>query len=265
MATAGHDPADYQTVTFEVSDHIATITLNRPHKLNAFNQQMTDEIAEIWARVRDDDDIRVAVLQANGDRAFCTGVDVGEGPWWTHLSRFNQRDPGVFLGPKQHRVWKPVICALHGMVAGGAMYFVNESDIVICADDTVFFDPHANAGIVSALEPMGMLARGIPLGEVLRWALTGSEERITASSAYRIGIVSEVTSRAQLRSAAQSLAREIAGRRPEAIQGTVRAIWESLEMSPSLAQRTGLSYTQIGNPGAGRSDSRANKREPRLR
>ena len=48
------------------------------------------------------------------------------------------------LGPKQHRVWKPVITAVHGMAAGGAMYFINESDIVICSDDATFFDPHAN-------------------------------------------------------------------------------------------------------------------------
>lgn len=133
--------SQYTTVEFEVADHIATITLNRPDRLNCFNETMANEMAEIWGRVRDDDDIRVAVLQANGDRAFCTGVDVSEGAWWTHINRFNQEDPGVLLGPKQHRVWKPVVCALHGMVAGGAMYFVNESDIVICSDDTTFFDP----------------------------------------------------------------------------------------------------------------------------
>jgi acyl-CoA synthetase (AMP-forming)/AMP-acid ligase II/enoyl-CoA hydratase/carnithine racemase len=255
----------YQTVEFVVSTHVATITLNRPDRLNCFNETMANEMADIWKRVRDEDDIHVAVLQANGDRAFCTGVDVGEGAWWTHINRFNQEDPGVLLGPKQHRVWKPVVCALHGMVAGGAMYFVNESDIVICSDDTTFFDPHANAGIVSALEPMGMLARGIPLGEVLRWALTGSDERMTADSALRTGIVTEVVARAELRERAQQLAAEIAGRRPEAIQGTVRAIWESLDMTPSIALRTGLSYTQIGNPGSGRTDSRKNKRSPRLR
>ncbi|MBA4022658.1 MAG: fatty-acid--CoA ligase [Gordonia sp.] len=257
--------SQYTTVEFEVTDHIATITLNRPDRLNCFNESMANEMAEIWGRVRDDDDIRVAVLQANGDRAFCTGVDVSEGAWWTHINRFNQEDPGVLLGPKQHRVWKPVVCALHGMVAGGAMYFVNESDIVICSDDTTFFDPHANAGIVSALEPMGMLARGIPLGEVLRWALIGSDERMTADSALRTGIVTEITSRPELRDRAQQLAAEIAGRRPEAIQGTVRAIWESLDMTPSTALRTGLSYTQIGNVGSGRSDSRKNKRTPRFR
>jgi len=264
-AQAQSTETQYETVEFEVSEHIATITLNRPDRLNCFNETMANEIAEIWGRVRDDDDIHVAVLQANGDRAFCTGVDLAQGAWWTHINRFNQEDPGVLLGPKQHRVWKPVVCALHGMVAGGAMYFVNESDIVICSDDAAFFDPHANGGMVSALEPMGMLTRGVPLGDVLRWALIGSEERMTAETALRTGIVTEITSRDELRHRAQELATEIAGRRPEAIQGTVRAIWESLDMTPSVALRRGLSYTQVGNVGSGRTDSRKNKRSPRFR
>ena len=55
-------------------------------------------------------------------------------------------------------MWKPVVCAVQGMCAGGGQYLVNESDIVICSEDATFFDPHANASIVSALEPIGMLA-----------------------------------------------------------------------------------------------------------
>lgn len=263
--TATNEVSGFETIEFEVVDHIATITLNRPDRLNCFNEAMANDMVAAWTRVRDDDDIRVAVLRANGERAFCTGVDLSEGPWWAHLNRWNQEDPGIDLGPKQHRVWKPVVCAVHGMAAGGAMYFINESDIVICSEDATFFDPHANSGIVSALEPIGMLARGIPVGEVLRWALLGSDERMTADTALRAGIVSEVTPGAELRERAHQLATEIAGRRPEAIQGTVRAIWESLDMNPSTALRNGLSYTQIGNQGEGRSDSRQNKRAPRYR
>jgi enoyl-CoA hydratase/carnithine racemase len=260
-----NDRPAYSTIEFTVAEHVATLTLNRPESLNAFNQKMSEEVADAWARVRDDDGIHAAVLRANGERAFCTGVDVSEGAWWSHLNAWNQQDPGVLLGPKQHRVWKPVVCAVQGMAAGGAMYFLNEADIVICARDATFFDPHANGGIVSALEPIGMLARGVALGEVLRWALTGSEERMTAQTALRTGIVSEITEPEELWERAAQLAGEIAARRPEAVQGTVRAIWEALEMFPSMALRNGLSYTQIGNSGPGRADARANKRAPRLR
>jgi enoyl-CoA hydratase/carnithine racemase len=253
------------TVLVEVDAHVATITLNRPDRLNAFNRRMTEEVAEFWARVRDDDDIHVAVLRAAGDRAFCTGLDMVDGPWWSDQNVWNQEDPGTLLGPKQHRVWKPVIAAVHGMVAGGGMYFLNEADIVICSEDATFFDPHANGGMVSALEPMGMLRRGVPLGDVLRWALTGNEERITAATALRLGLVTEVVERAALWPAARALADEIAGRRPQAVQGTVRAIWESLDQPPSAAQRHGLAFAQIGNLGREKGLPGGERREKRFR
>jgi E-phenylitaconyl-CoA hydratase len=259
------DLPDPTTIEFDVTEHVATVTLNRPDKMNCFNERMAAEIVAAWARVRDDDDIHVAVLRANGERAFCTGIDVSKGAWWAHLPIFNQEDPGARLGPKAHKVWKPVIAALHGMVAGGAMYFVNECDFAICAETTTFFDPHVNTGIVSALEPMGMLSMGVPYGEVMRWALLGSDERLTAQTAQRIGLVTEVVPYDQLRDRAAQLAGEIAARRPRGVQGTVRAMWEARDLLPSLRQQHGLSYTHLGNAGAGRSDSRTNKRTPRFR
>ncbi|HWF17181.1 MAG TPA: enoyl-CoA hydratase/isomerase family protein [Acidimicrobiales bacterium] len=239
-----------ETIEFDVADKVATITLNRPDSLNSFNEAMALDLKWAWETIRDTDDIHCAVLQSNGDRAFCTGMDVkAGGEWFTLDNPWNSFDPGMALAPKiRHRVWKPVVTAVHGLCAGGAMYFLNESDIIICSDDAVFFDPHANVGIVSALEPIGMLHRGVPLGDVLRWALMGNEERVTAATALRIGLVTEVLPRAGLRDRAREIALSIAARDPKAIQGTVRAIWESLEMPRAVALHNGLSYTQIGNP-----------------
>lgn len=236
-------------ITFEVDEHVATITLDRPEAMNSFDDAMAREIAWAWETVRDTDDIHVAVLQANGDRAFCTGVDIkGGATWFMKDNVWNSFDPGITLSPKfHHRCWKPVVTAVHGLCAGGAQYFLNESDIIVCSDDAEFFDPHANGGIVSALEPIGMLARGVPAGDVLRWALMGTEERITAETALRIGLVTEVVPRSELRSRARSIADSIAARAPKPIQGTVRAIWESMELPRSAALHNGLSYTQIGN------------------
>jgi enoyl-CoA hydratase/carnithine racemase len=236
----------YETIIVEVADHIATVTLNRPDKLNAFNQQMCDEFEHLWNAIRLDDDVRVIVLQANGERAFCTGVDVREG---IDLAPnvWSQRDPGVQLGPKYNKVWKPLVTALHGMVAGGALYWVNESDIVICSDDATFFDPHVSYGMTAALEPIGLLQR-VPLGEVLRMTLLGLDERMSAERAREIGLVSEVVTRDTLRLRAAEIARIIAAKPPAAIQGSVKAIWESLDMTRSGALQVGLSYTQIGNP-----------------
>jgi enoyl-CoA hydratase/carnithine racemase len=256
----------YETIEFTVADNVATITLNRPEQLNSFTKTMTEEMVEVWGIVRDTDDIHVAVLQANGERAFCTGIDIKAGAWWSDQNVWNHQDPGIWLGPRANKVWKPVVCAIHGMCAGGGQYFVNECDIVICADNAVFFDPHANGGIVSALEPIGMLHRGVPLGDVLRWALMGTEERITAPTALRLGLVSEVVTVDELRSRAADIAAQIAARNPIAIQGTVRAIWEATEMSPQMAKQNGMAYTHIGNkPAAGRVGEARVNRKPLFR
>ena len=243
------DVAKYETIEFSVGDdHVATITLNRPERLNSFTETMANELTEVWGIVRDTDAIHAVVMRANGERAFCTGIDIAIGAWWMDRNIWNHMDPGASLGPRAHKVWKPVVAAINGMCAGGGMYFVNECDIVICSVDATFFDPHANGGIVSALEPIGMLKRGVPLGEVLRWALMGTEERIGAETALRIGIVTEVVPTAELRTRAQDIAAQIAARRPEAIQGTVRAIWEAIDMTRTSALANGLAYTHIGNP-----------------
>src|SRR5689334_9362476 len=122
----------FETVLVEVEAHVATVTLNRPDALNSFNQPMIEEFRDLWARVRADEDVRVVVLRAAGDRAFSTGMDVKEririsdNPW-------HAEDPGESLSPKRNKVWKPVVAAVHGMVAGGAFYWLNDSDIIIAA------------------------------------------------------------------------------------------------------------------------------------
>src|SRR2546427_10887492 len=114
----------YETILYELGDHVATITLNRPEAMNSFNQQMTEEFVDIWTTIREDDEVHVVVLRAAGDRAFCTGVDVKEG--YRKLDNvWSQEDPGTKLGPKQQKVWKPVVAAVHGMAAGGAFYWLN--------------------------------------------------------------------------------------------------------------------------------------------
>jgi enoyl-CoA hydratase/carnithine racemase len=237
---------ELKTVLFEVADHVATITLNRPEAMNSFNQEMLEEFALIWRTVKTDDDVHVMVLRGSGERAFSTGMDVKEGID-RQFNVWSQTDPGEFLSPKLNQVWKPLVCAVHGMAAGGAFYWLNEADILICSQDATFFDPHVSYGLTAALEPIG-LARRIPLGETLRIALLGLDERVSAARALQIGLVSEVLPGKELWDRADEIARIIAAKPPAAIQGTVRAIWESLDATRTQALRTGLSYTQIGNP-----------------
>lgn len=233
-------------VTFSVgADHVATITLNRPDKMNAINAEMLVEIKRLWGAVRDDDAIHAVVFRAEGPRAFSTGLDRVQGFHYPD-NIWNKPDPGESLDPKMNRVWKPVICAVSGMCAGGAFYVVGGADIVIASDDASFFDPHVDFGLVAALEPISMLRR-MPLGEVLRVSLMGVEERMSARRAHEIGLVSEIVAAEQLWPRAQRIAAIIAGKPSVSTQGTVRAIWESLDTGRTQALQRGLSYTQIGN------------------
>ena len=195
--------------------------------LNAFDRQMCEEMRDAWRRVKDDPSVHAVVLRAAGDRAFCAGLDTSK-PYGQPDDVWNHEDPGELLSPKWQQVWKPVVCAVHGICTAGAFYFVNEADIVICSDDATFFDSHVTYGLVSALEPVGLM-RKIGLGETLRIALSGNDERVTAATALRIGLVTEVVARADLWSRAHEIAAGIARKPTAATQGTVRAIWESLD------------------------------------
>jgi enoyl-CoA hydratase/carnithine racemase len=260
------DPAAFTTIRYETSaDHVATITLDRPEVLNAFDRQMCHELRDAWRLVKDDPAVHAVVLRAEGDRAFCAGLDTKK-PYRQPDDIWNHEDPGELLSPKWQKVWKPVVCAVQGMCTAGAFYLVNESDIVICSADATFFDSHVTYGLVSALEPVGLMRR-VGLAHTLRMALTGNDERVTAQTALHIGLVTEVVERHALWDRAHELAAGIATFPRSATKGTVRAIWESLDRPYRAAMEQGLIYTRVGNP-IGMADVAENPptpREPRLR
>jgi enoyl-CoA hydratase/carnithine racemase len=238
----------FQTILLDVdaTSHVATITLNRPDSLNAFNRIMCEEMAEAWRIVKLDVSVNAVVLRAAGSRAFSAGLDVTT-PYGQPDNVWNHEDPGEALSPKWQKMWKPVVCAVQGMCTAGAFYFVNESDVVICSDDATFFDSHVSAGLVCALEPIGLMRR-VGLGETLRIALMGNDERVGADTALRIGLVSEVVSPDRLWARAHEIAAAIAAKPPSATQGTVKAIWESLDKPYRAALEQNLIYTRLGNP-----------------
>ncbi|WP_197502613.1 enoyl-CoA hydratase/isomerase family protein [Mycobacterium scrofulaceum] len=241
-------PMTFETILLDIDKtaRVATITLNRPGRLNAFNRTMCEEMAEAWRTVKLDDSVNAVVLRAAGDRAFSAGLDV-KMPYGQPENIWNHEDPGESLSPKWQKMWKPVVCAVQGMCTAGAFYFINESDVVICAEDATFFDSHVSAGLVCALEPIGLMRR-IGLGETLRIALMGNDERVGADTALRIGLVSEVVPAARLWDRAHEIATTIAAKPPTATQGTVKAIWESLDKPYRAALEQGLIYTRLGNP-----------------
>lgn len=236
-------------IRFEKAGHIATITLDRPHALNSFNRQMQDELSYAWREVAATPEIWVAILTGAGERAFCSGVDVKEtareklvegksGP-----ERWAQGVMGSKVSARQNECYKPVVLAINGMVAGGGFYFLNDCDIPICAEHATFFDPHVTFARVAALEPIGT-SRKIALAPVLRMAIMGSSERMDAQRAYQLGLVTEVVPAANLMTRAQEIAEQITRNAPLAVQGTIEAVWRSLDMGLHPAYDLGLRIAQ---------------------
>jgi enoyl-CoA hydratase/carnithine racemase len=240
-------PPAFETITYETSpDRVATITLNRPEVLNAFDRQMCEEVRTAWHLVKTDPEVNAVVLRAAGDRAFCAGLDTKKS-YGQPDDIWNHEDPGELLSPKWQQVWKPVVCAVQGLCTAGAFYFVNESDVVVCSPQATFFDSHVTFGMVSALEPVGLM-RKVGLAHTLRMALMGNDERVSAETALQIGLVTEIVEQDQLWARAHEIAAGIANKPSAATQGTVRAIWESLDRPYRAAMEQGLLYTRVGNP-----------------
>jgi enoyl-CoA hydratase/carnithine racemase len=247
--------ADYETVIYDEVDGVAWVTLNRPDVYNAFNGQMAHELQSIWRGMRNNDDVRVAVLTATGDKAFCTGIDrneqIGEDAdpekkaVGTGSTPFHFDDPGGYIGPKSNDLWKPVIAGINGMACGGAFYMLGEVDFIISAEHATFFDPHVTYGMTAAYEPIHMLQK-MPFHEIMRLSLLGNHERMSARRAFDIGLVSEIVPGPSLHDALSWAAGAIASAPPLAIEGTVRAIWSGLEHTRSQALSLGFAYIGLG-------------------
>ena len=230
----------FETILYEKQDGVATITLNRPERHNAFNVAMARELKQAWADVKASPEVVCAIVTAAGTRAFCTGMDVAEVASGSapEEARRTEREQGKpfyrFLTAIQNRCWKPVVTAVNGMVVGGGLHFVADSDLVVCSEEATFFDTHVKVGLVAGLEPVG-LARRIPLEAVLRLALLGGSERMDARTALAVGLVGEVLPPDRVLPRARELAAMISQHSPTALALSKRAIWESLDVGLEAA------------------------------
>ncbi len=243
------DPSTLTTIRYEAADGVATITLDRADRHNAFTTVMCEEMAAAWAHVREDRDVRAVVLTAAGDKAFCTGIDRDEVPSEESglaytFDPFTYVDPGSRLGPRANECWKPVVAAVNGMACGGAFYLLGEVDIIVAADHATFFDPHVTYGMPAVYEPIQMLHR-MPFGEVLRMSLLGNHERISAARALEVGLVTEVTPAEDLQAAAHRIATAIASQPPTAVQATLRTLWMAREVSRRQAIDVGNTFLNL--------------------
>ncbi len=231
----------YETLIVERRGAVGWLINNRPDALNAMNNTMRDELAVAWRELDDDPNVRVIVHTGNG-RAFQSGADVSElatdGVGMERYRDSVERFDLHFTAWHQ-KVWKPVICAVNGICAGGGFHFVADADIVIAASNAQFMDPHVSVGQVVAIEAVALL-RKMPAEAVMRMALVGRHERMSAARAYQLGMISDVVDPPEtLRDAAQSLAEKIARNSPAAMAATKRALWNALELGLTDACKAG--------------------------
>jgi enoyl-CoA hydratase len=214
---------------------------DRPEQLNAMTAQMRDEFAVAWKELDADPDVRVIVHTGEG-RAFQTGVDVTEiATDGVGMERYREsvEQFDLHFTAWHQDVGKPVITAVNGICAGGGFHWIADADVVIAASDAQFFDPHVSVGQVVAIEAIGLI-RKMPFEAVMRMAMVGRHERISAARALELGMVSQVVDPPeQLRPEAQALAETIARNSPAALRATKRALWGALEVGLTDACRLG--------------------------
>jgi len=238
-------PDDLQTVLLQVEGHVATVVLNRPDLLNAFDECMQDELASVWQYLRRDDGVRAVVLTGSGDKAFCVGIDRADIPLDTEFDPYTYEDPGKKLGPKSQGLWKPVVAAVNGMACGGAFYMLAECDILVSADHATYFDPHVTYGMTASYEPI-LLAGRMAFGDLVRMTLLGAHERMSAETARGAGLVSEVVPSSELLDAAHRLAATIASQPPASVQATLRSLWAARSLPHEQALSLGNVFLQLG-------------------
>jgi enoyl-CoA hydratase/carnithine racemase len=241
--------SEFSTIRLALDDRVATITLDRPERLNAMNQAMKDDLRAAWTTVRDDPDIWVAIITGEG-RAFSSGADVEslDSRGFRKVDRFRElamiETIRALPTPRRMGVMKPVIAAVNGLVNGVSLDLVTEADIPIASERAQFFDTHVSLGYVSSHE-MVNLTRRVPVAVALRMALLGGKEKMGARRALEVGLVTEVVEHDRLMPRARELAALLCENAPLAVWGTKLAILRGLGLPIEQAEEIAAGYLEI--------------------
>ena len=220
--------AEPDAVLYSKDGHIAHIVLNRPQVVNAYNMQMRDELYQALQAVRDDPEVRVAILRGVGERGFCAGADLtefGTAPSQAIARRVRwERDIcGLFLS-----IRKPLVAALHGHVIGSGVEIACLCDIRIASEDAFFSMPEASLGLVPAAGGTQTIPRTIGLGHTLEMLL--ANRRVGSQEAKRIGLVHKVVPKGSMLRESERLAQALSSRRPEALTAVKTAVLEGMDL-----------------------------------
>ncbi|HEX6311886.1 MAG TPA: enoyl-CoA hydratase-related protein [Acidimicrobiia bacterium] len=224
-------------VGYEVDGHVARVTIDRPERRNAMSFDVMDGLRESAARARADDAVRAVVLTGAGDQAFCAGADLGgiadSGAAAAHDSR-------GLLADLFRDLWtlgKPTIARVRGYALAGGFGLALACDFVIASDDAQFGTPEINVGLWPYMITVPLL-RSMPPKKVLELMATG--RRVDAAEAERIGFVNRVVPAAELDTAVDALATDLAAKSPLIMRWGRDAFYRVLDMDPDHA----LAYLQ---------------------
>jgi 2-(1,2-epoxy-1,2-dihydrophenyl)acetyl-CoA isomerase len=233
--------AAYQNILFEIADGIATVTLNRPEKLNAYTLEMGDEVVDAFARIKTDPAVRVAILTGAG-RGFCAGVDLDAlkahqtaEPAASGARRLGEEDFLRVLPLELLEFPKPVIAAINGAAIGVGVTMTLPCDIRIAADNAKLGLTFAKLGLLPGLGSTHLLPRLVGPSKALELVLTARV--IPAAEAAEIGLVSRVVPADSLLEEARAMARAMSECRPEVLAAAKAALKLGAQSSMSEAMQ----------------------------
>lgn len=217
----------FRTIVYETRGAVATITLNRPRVLNAYNTEMRDELFTVLSAVADDPAVRAVVLRGAGP-AFSSGGDVREfgtapSPLMARWVRWRRDVWGLLRS-----LDAITIAAVHGYAAGSGLEMALLCDMVLVADDAVMFLPECALGMIPGVGGTQTLPRAVGMGRALDMVLTGA--RVDARGAVRIALANRSLPRAELDRAAQTLAERITALSREHVAAVKRCVNEGVEL-----------------------------------
>jgi enoyl-CoA hydratase len=229
------DAMSLETLLYSASDNVATITINRPDKLNALNAKCKSELTALLAEVRGDAGIRAVILTGAGPKAFMAGTDIGElAPLDTTSGReFSAGGQSLFDAIQD--LGKPVIAAVNGYALGGGCELALACHIRVAADTARFGQPEVNLGIIPGYGGTQRLARLVGYGHAAEMILTGKQ--IDAAEALRIGLVNSVVPAAALMTHAGAIASAVAGKGALAVRMALKALNAVFELPLSEGLR----------------------------
>ena len=204
---------DYETILYDVEDGILTITLNRPDKLNAFNEKMRYEMIDACDRADADDDVKVVIVTGAG-RAFCAGADLSSGGNTFDADDRADRKSGLHpdgggqLTLRLYELNKPIIAAINGAAVGVGVTMTLPMDIRLAADVAKFGFVFARRGIVPEACSSYFLPRVVGISQALEWCYSGNV--FPAEEALQGGLVKQLLPKDELLTTARAIAREIA-------------------------------------------------------